>query len=272
MHIEAEARAHVAQCGELGGLGADEIAVGGEFDVFRLALEGRHLEACPFGERGVVGEIVAARRCRPPMRVEQGGKAEGLRRLHHAQMHAVDGAGDAARRVDGLDRVGHGEDRDGGAARPPGGDRARNQRLRGERPRRIVHEDELRVVRLQCFEAGANRGLPRCSPVHGRQQGNSGARRAEQRRVVGMDDGLNEGNTRVARQRGKARPDDGLPEDLPILLGQIPARAQPAAACHDDGCDTRSHVLPRSKMTVGMALARRGRGAKWRLRRPHSGL
>ena len=76
-----------------------------------------------------------------------------------------------------------------------------------------------------------------------------------------MDDGLNEGNTCVARERREARPDDGPAGDLPILLGHIPARAQPAAACHDDGCDTRSHVLPHSQIWWDMALARRGRGA-----------
>ena len=102
------------------------------------------------------------------MRIEQGGKAEGLRRLHHAQLGAIDGAGDAARRIDGLDRIRHADHRNRGAARPSGGDRPRNQRLRGERPRCIVHQDELRAVRLQCFEAGANRGLPRCPPAHGR--------------------------------------------------------------------------------------------------------
>ncbi len=34
----------------------------------------------------------------------------------------------------------------------------------------------------------------------------------------------------------------GSPADLPVLLGQVAAGAQPAAGCHDDGCDTRSHV------------------------------
>jgi hypothetical protein len=40
-----------------------------------------------------------------------------------------------------------------------------------------------------------------------------------------MDHGLNQGNTRVARERGEARPDHGLAGDLPILFGHIPARA-----------------------------------------------
>ena len=96
--VEAEAGAHVAERGELGRFGAGEILVGGELHVAGLALERGHLESGPFGQRGIVGEILAAGRLRAPMRLEQGRKAEGLRRLHDAQMRAVERAGDARRR------------------------------------------------------------------------------------------------------------------------------------------------------------------------------
>src|SRR5512133_1580001 len=84
-----------------------------------------------------------------------------------------------------------------------------------------------------------------------------------------MDDGLNEGNTRVARQCGEARPDNGLAGDLPILLGHISARPQPATACHDDGCDTRSHVLSHSQMMVGHGFSASRPRRKWRWRQLH---
>src|SRR6266487_3701690 len=59
-----------------------------------------------------------------------------------------------------------------------------------------------------------------------------------------MDDRLHQRNAGVTGQRSKARPDDGLAEDLPVLLGQPPAGAQPAARCDNDGCDASDHVLP----------------------------
>ena len=51
-----------------------------------LALEHRHRHAGPFGQRGIVGEIVAARRGGAAMRGEQRREGEGLRRLHGAQI------------------------------------------------------------------------------------------------------------------------------------------------------------------------------------------
>ena len=62
VHVEAEAGAHVAELGEFRRFGAGEILVGGELHVGCLPLEGRDLQAGPFGERRVVGEIVAAGR------------------------------------------------------------------------------------------------------------------------------------------------------------------------------------------------------------------
>jgi hypothetical protein len=70
VYVEAEARAHVAQGRELGRLGAGEIVVGSELHVCGLAFEGRHFEAGPFGERGIVGEVRTAGGKGPPMRVE----------------------------------------------------------------------------------------------------------------------------------------------------------------------------------------------------------
>jgi hypothetical protein len=47
----------------------------------------------------------------------------------------------------------------------------------------------------------------------------------------------------VSGQRRKARPDHRLAENLPVLLGQIPADAEPAAGRHDDGCHLACRML-----------------------------
>ncbi len=47
------------------------------------------LEAGPFDQRGVVGEVVAPGGSGLAVRVEQRGEGEGLRRLHAAQFRAV---------------------------------------------------------------------------------------------------------------------------------------------------------------------------------------
>src|SRR5437762_11168457 len=96
MHVEAEAGAYVAEYGKLRRLRARKIFVGRELHVAGLALEGRNLEAGPFGERGIVGEILPPGRLRAAMGIEQGGKVEGLRRLHDAQSFAGDRPRDGA--------------------------------------------------------------------------------------------------------------------------------------------------------------------------------
>ena len=88
---------------------------------------------------------------------------------------AVDRAGHVTCRVDGLDGVGHGDHRHRRAARARGRDRARDQGVRGKRPRRIVHQHEVRAMALQCLEAGAHGGLPRSAAVD-RRQGDRGPR------------------------------------------------------------------------------------------------
>src|SRR5215475_11435911 len=126
VYVEAEPGAHVAQGCELRGLGARKIVVGREFDVLWFTREGGDLQPRPFGERGVVGEVVAARRFCAPVRVEKGGKTKRLRRLHHTQSRAVERTRDAARRVDALYRLGDGENRNRGTALPSGRDRTRD--------------------------------------------------------------------------------------------------------------------------------------------------
>jgi hypothetical protein len=47
---------------------------------------------------------------------------------------------------------------------------------------------------------------------------------------------------------------------MPVLLGQIPARAQPAARCHDHGCDLPCHPLdPKNDVASWLSASRPGR-------------
>ncbi len=62
MHVVAGGGADIAERGELRRRDAREILFRGQLDVGALALEHAHLHPRPFRERGIVGEIVAARR------------------------------------------------------------------------------------------------------------------------------------------------------------------------------------------------------------------
>ena len=71
MHVEAVAEAQVGQAGDPPRLGLGEILVGGELHVAAFSRECCDLDARPFGQRGVVGEIVAAFLGGALMRLEQ---------------------------------------------------------------------------------------------------------------------------------------------------------------------------------------------------------
>ena len=240
--IEAETGAHIAQGCKLGHFSAAEIIVGGDLHVPSLTLERGDLEARPFGERGVVGEIVTPRGGGPLVRIQKGGKAECLRGLHHAQVSSVDRAGHATCRVDGLDGVRDGDHRHRRATRARGRDRTRDQGVRRKRPRGIVHQHKVRAMTLQCLEAGANGGLSGSAAMDRRQEIEARNRRLEERGIIAVDDWLDRRDSAVPRQRGQARPDHRLAQNEPVLLGQIAASSEPAACCHYDGCDFDCHV------------------------------
>ena len=81
--------------------------------------------------------------------------------------------------------------------------------------------------------------------MYGGQEVEPGHRRLVERGVIGMDHRLHRRNLIVPGQGGKARADHRLAQDLPVLLGQIPAGAEPAAGGHDDGCNLAGRVLHR---------------------------
>ena len=200
------------------------------------------LEPGPFGQRGVVGEIVAAGGSGLAVRVEQRGKGERLRRLHAAQLRAVERAGDQARGIDPLDRVGDFEPGDRRAGLRAGGDRARHQRGRAERPRRVVDQHDVRGARAQRLQAGPHRGLPGRAAEHRRQQFQALGGGLIRSHVVGMDDRLHGADLAMPGKQRKARPDHGLAGQGSVLLGQIAPGARPAPGCNDDGRDRGCHV------------------------------
>ena len=139
----------------------DEILRCRHLHVARLALEYRDLEPRPFGERGVVGKIVAPRGRSAAVRVEQHRVGERLRGLHGAQVRAIERRGDEAVVVDQLHRVGDGKRRHRRARFLSRRDRAVDQSGRRERPRRIVHQHDRRAVAGKRLEPGVHRALAR---------------------------------------------------------------------------------------------------------------
>jgi hypothetical protein len=78
--------------------------------------------------------------------------------------------------------------------------------------------------------------------VDWRQEIDARYRRLEERGVIAVDHRLDGRNSNVARQSGKARPDHGLAQNAPVLLGQVAAGSEPAARCHNHGRHFRCHV------------------------------
>src|SRR5665213_3432944 len=112
MHVDTGGGAHVAERAEHMRLGAREIAVFGNLDVAGLARKHADLEPGPFGERGVVSEVLSALRGGAAVCVEQCLEGKTLWRLHQAQCGAVDRAADQASGIDGLHGIGDGQSRD----------------------------------------------------------------------------------------------------------------------------------------------------------------
>ena len=160
VHVEAVADAHVGQRGAMRSFGAGEILVGRDLHVAGLAFEYADAMTGPFGERGVVGEILAPCRRRAAMRGEDQIEGESLRRLHDAQPVAVERFGDT-RRIDRLDGVGDG---DAGTAAPPAWPaamaRAIRAPVRNGRAASWMRTMSGALPRKR-LEPGAHRNLPR---------------------------------------------------------------------------------------------------------------
>ncbi len=112
--------------------------------------------AGPFGQCRVVGEILAAGGSGAVMKVHDEIEGEGLRRLHCAQAAAIERFAHDVPLVDPLDGIG---DRDRGhcrAVRARCGNGAGDEGAAQERPGRVVNENNIGCLGLQCFEAGAH--------------------------------------------------------------------------------------------------------------------
>ena len=241
VHVEAVPGAHVGERRHAQGFGADEIVAGGQLHVAGLALEHGDALSGPFGERSIVGEILAARGRGAAVGVEQHRKGEGLRGLHHAQVGAVDGRDDPAGAVDLLHGVGDGDGRDGGAGRARRIDGARHQRIRQERPRGVVDQDDIRRAWRQGLHSRPHRALPRGAAMHRREEVEPGGRCLEHRCVIRMDDRLHGIDGAMRSKARQARPDHRFAGDRTILLGHIAARPQPAPSRNHDRYHPRCH-------------------------------
>ena len=242
VHVVTEAGAHIGEGRKLGCPGAHEVIRRGELHIGGFALEGADLDAGPFGQRRVIGEVLAPGGARPLMGLQQDREGERLRRLHQAKWRALDRSGHDAGRIDGLDRIGDRKCRNGSPAGPRSRDPARDQGRGRKRPRRIVHEHDVRPAGAQGLKSGTHRCLPGGAAENRIAHTQPGHRGVEKIGIVGVDHRLHHADTRMAHEPLQARTDDGLAADFPILLGACAASAEPAPGSHHDGRDQPIHI------------------------------
>ena len=153
----------------------------GDLDVAGLAGEHADFHAGPFGQRGVVGEIVAALLGGAAMRVEQGGEGEGLRRLYQAQWSAIERFFDGAV---GSTRLTVSVTGSAGMAAPVFSAAAIARAIRSAlaNGRAASWISTMSGVRGKGLEAGAHRGLPRGAAETGGRISDTGGQRRERGR------------------------------------------------------------------------------------------
>ena len=183
--------------------------------------------AGPFGERGVVGEIVAAGRRGAAMRVEQRGEGEGLRGLHRAQAalrSSVSITQPAASTVLTVSVTAM-----TGTAAPrfaPPRSRARSAPPTANGRAASWTSTRSGGVRRQRLEAGAHRGLPRRAAEHRRQQ-RRGRRSQPRNRSLVVADGSPAAPCRspgAQANASEARPDHRLAGDRADIAWAIRRR------------------------------------------------
>ena len=215
----------------------------------RLAREHRDRQPGPFGERRVVGEIVAA------LRAARGDapRAGQRRRRPAASAPCADVARssvavDDAVGVDELDRVG---DRQAPGSRRRCACAAAIARATSAAVANGRAASWTSTMSGACgcerLEPGAHRGLPRRAAKHRRQQHRSPAAAAENARVVGMDHRLHEVDLPgVRRTAARLCADHRRAADRPcIAWAYSPPGARPAPGCdHDRGHADRHAIAP----------------------------
>ena len=108
VHVEAVAGPDIAKRRHTQGFCADKIVVGRKLHVGGLARENGDAVAGPFGERSIVGKVLATGRCGTLVGLNDEIKGEGLRCLHQPQAAAIKRLGYSFPFIDLLDRVGDG--------------------------------------------------------------------------------------------------------------------------------------------------------------------
>ena len=168
----------------------------------------RDLDARPFGERGVVGEIVAAFAWRrddaPPATPRIRTPAASARRAA-ARDRAVPATWPPASTrliVSVTSSAGM-----AAPVSPQADDGARNKLGRAERPRRVVDEHDVGGARAERFEAGPHRRLPRRAARHRGQEPQAFGGRLVGAAVVRMDDRLHRADLAVPGEQRQARTD-----------------------------------------------------------------
>jgi len=165
-HMDVEAGADAGKKrGSHGALQPAQVFRVGQFYIVLGAGDDRHREARGFQERGIVG----GREGRAgPMSGKQNREAEGLRRLRAEQ--AVARGGDSDQPAGhSLQRVG---DRNGGdrsGCMFQGGQQCGDGALGYQWSCGVVHQHDIRSLRGQCLEAGADAFLARRTAGHGRK-------------------------------------------------------------------------------------------------------
>ena len=105
-----------------------------------------------------------------PVGIEQRPERKSLGSLRQAECCTVQGAGHAARVVDGFDGIRNGNYRNCCHARLHCPDRTRNEGGRDEWARRIVHQDRFGSMGLQRLKPRSHRSLPGLGTISGCQK------------------------------------------------------------------------------------------------------
>ena len=125
---------------------AGEIVARCQLYVAGVAFKDAHRVTRPFCKRGVIGEVLAACGRRAAMGVDNEIESEGLRRLHHAQLIAIECLDHDRRLIDPFHRVRDSYGRHCGAALPGRRNGALDQCAGNERACGIVNKDDARSV------------------------------------------------------------------------------------------------------------------------------
>lgn len=180
---------------------AQEIFRCRELHICKIAFKGCHGQSRPFGEGGIVGEIIAAFTCGTTMRFKDDIETKCLWRLCAAQARAVRRRFDMAGLVDLLDRIRNGNAGHRGAGDLRRSDGALDQGGRHERAGGVVDQHNVRRVTGQCFQSGMYGRLSRRAPIRWIMVPEAAHRLVEHLDVIGIGYGLNRKDLGMAAER-----------------------------------------------------------------------